>query len=201
MWALSFANNMSASTQEYLSSAGERMDKSVEHFEAESRGIRTGRATTGLVDNVRVDYYGSKTPLNQLASVTVPDPRSIVIKPFDANSLKDVEKAILAADLGMNPSIEGKMLRISIPPLSEDQRKKLAGRVKSMAEETKVSMRNVRRDTLKEIEKASREKTGDVVVTEDDLAAAKISVQDLLKSHEGKVDDLLAAKSKEIMEV
>ena len=201
MSAPSFANPMSSSTQSFLSSARDRLDKSVEHFEAESRGIRTGRATTGLVDNVRVDYYGSKTPLSQLASITVPDPRSIVIKPFDVNSLKDVEKAILAADLGMNPSIEGKMLRISIPPLSEEQRKKLAGRVKTMAEETKVSMRNVRRDTLKEIEKASREKTGDVVVTEDDLAAAKTSVQDLLKSHEGKVDDLLAAKSKEIMEV
>lgn len=192
---------MANSTQPFLSTAKERMQKSVDHFLSETRGIRTGRATTSLVDNIRIDYYGSKTPLNQLATVSVPDPRSLVVKPFDAGSLKDIERAILASGLGFNPSIEGKALRISIPPLSEEQRKKLAGRVKSMAEETRVSMRNVRRDVLREVEAASKDKGRDVPVTEDDLKRAKTEIQDLLKDHEKQLEELLTGKTKEIMEV
>ncbi len=177
------------------------MEKSLEHFETEARGIRTGRATTGLVDNIRADYYGSKTPISQLATVSVPDPRSIVVKPFDASALKEIEKAIMASGMGFNPAIEGKSLRISIPPLSEEQRIKLAGRVKSMCEEGRVSMRNVRRDTIREVETANKEKGRDMPVSEDDLKKAKGDIQNLLKEFEKKAEDILAAKSKEILEL
>ncbi len=192
---------MARPIQPFLDDARSRMLKSVEHFQGETRGLRTGRANTGLVDNIRVDYYGSKTPLSQLATVSVPDARSLVVKPFDASSLKDIERAILASDLGFNPSLEGKMVRISIPPLSQEQRQKLAARVKTLAEDARVSMRNVRRDVLKEVEAASRDKGRDVVVTEDDLREAKDSIQDLLKEHEKKVEDAMASKTKEILEV
>lgn len=192
---------MTSPIRPYLENARERMKKTLEHFVSESRGIRTGRATPGLVDSIRADYYGSKVPLNQIASVSVPDPRSLVVKPFDAGALKNIERAILASDLGFNPSIEGKMLRIAIPPLSEEQRKKLAARVKSMAEESRVSMRNIRRDVLKEIETAHRNKSGSTVITEDDLREGKEKIQDLLKEHEKKVEEALAGKQAEIMEV
>ncbi|HEX9792957.1 MAG TPA: ribosome recycling factor [Planctomycetota bacterium] len=192
---------MASSIQPFLDSGRERMEKSVEHFMTEARGVRTGRATTGLVDSLKVDYYGSKTPLAQLATISVPDPRSIVVKPFDTNVLKDIERAIMASGMGLNPTIEAKALRISIPPLSEEQRTKMASRVKALAEETRVSMRNVRRDVLKEVESASRDKGRDVAITDDDLREAKDSVQETLKSFEKQIDELVAAKTTEIMEV
>lgn len=192
---------MSSPVQPFLDSAQERMDKSVQHFRDETRGIRTGRANTGLLDNVRVDYYGQKTPITQLANVNVLDARTLQVKPFDASSLKDVEKAIQGSGLGLNPSIDGGVLRISIPALSEEQRKKLAGRVKQLGEDAKVAMRNVRRDVIKEMETAHKEKSGDEIVTDDDLKYGKDQVQDLLKEHEKKIDDLAQAKSDEIMSV
>lgn len=192
---------MARPIQPFLDDARQRMLKSVEHFQGETRGLRTGRASAGLIDNIRVDYYGSKTPLNQLATVSVPDARSLVVKPFDASSLKDIERAILSSDLGFNPSLEGKMVRISIPPLSQEQREKLAARVKSLAEDARVSMRNVRRDVLKEVEGAAREKGRAVAVTEDDLREAKDAIHDLLKEHEKKIDEAMAAKTREILEV
>lgn len=192
---------MSLSYQEFLDSATERMDKTVEHFLHDARGIRTGRASVGLIENLRVDYYGQKTPLSQMASVTVPEPRCLLVKPFDASALKEIEKAVMAADLGLNPSIEGKSLRITVPHLSEDQRKKMVGRVKAMAEETKVSLRNVRRDAIKEVEAAHQDKGRDVAVTDDDVQSAKSDIQDVLKDHEAKVDEGLESKSAEIMDV
>ncbi len=191
---------MASSIQPFLDDATERMQKSVDHFLAETRGIRTGRASAGLVENIRVDYYGTKTLLNQLATITVPDPRSLLVKPYDQSCLKDVERAILAADLGLNPSIEGKALRISIPPLSEEQRKKLVGRVKALAEEARVSMRNVRRDVLKDVELAHRERERDPAITDDDLQRAKERIQEILKDFEKKIGEILDAKSKEILE-
>lgn len=192
---------MARPIQPFLDDAVSRMMKSVEHFQSETRGLRTGRANTGLIENIRVDYYGSKTPLSQLATISVPDARSIVVKPFDASCLKDVERAILASDLGFNPSLEGKMVRISVPPLSQEQRHKLAARVKHLAEEARVSMRNVRRDILKEVEAASRDRGRQPALTEDDLREAKDDVQNLLKDHEKKIDDILDAKTQEILEV
>ena len=192
---------MATSIQPFLDSASERMDKSVQHFVDETRGIRTGRASTGLLDNVRVDYYGQKTPIGQLANVTVLDARTLQVKPFDASAAKDIEKAVMGSGLGLNPTLEGGVLRISVPALSEDQRKKMAGRVKQLGEDAKVSMRNVRRDAIKEMEQANKDKSGDVVVTDDDLKHGKDQVQDLLKAHEAKIDELAQAKSDEIMTV
>jgi ribosome recycling factor len=192
---------MSLSYQTFLDDARERMDKTLEHFQDEIRGFRTGRASTGLVDNIRVDFYGSKTPLSQMANITVPEARCLLVKPFDPSTMKDIEKAIMAADLGLNPAIEGNALRVSVPHLSEDQRKKMVARLKSLAEDTKVSIRNVRRDVLKDVEHAQKDKTGDVAVTEDDVKSAKSDVQDILKEHESKVDESLKNKSAEIMEV
>ena len=177
------------------------MDKTLEHFHDEIRGFRTGRASTGLVDNIRVDYYGSKTPLSQMANVTVPEARCLLVKPFDPSTMKEIEKAIMAADLGLNPAIEGNALRVNVPHLSEDQRNKMVARLKTMSEETKVSMRNVRRDAIKDVEHAQKDKTGDVAVTEDDVKSAKSDIQDILKDHESKVDETLTSKSAEIMEV
>ncbi len=192
---------MSLSYKEFLDSATERMDKTVEHYLHDARGMRTGRANPGLIENLRVDYYGSKTPLSQLASITVPEPRCLLVKPFDASIVKEIEKAVLAADLGLNPSAMGTSLRISVPHLSEDQRKKMVARVKSMAEDAKVSLRNVRRDALKEVDVAHNDKKRDVAVTDDDVQSAKSDIQDVLKAHEKTVDDALVAKSAEILEV
>ena len=192
---------MSLSYQSYLDDAQERMDKTVEHFADETRGFRTGRASAGLIENIRVDYYGTKTPLSQMAAITVPEARCLLVKPFDPSGLKDIEKAVLAADLGLNPAIDGPSLRITVPHLSEEQRTKMVGRLKSLAEETKVSLRNVRRDAIRDVEHAQKDKTGDVVVTEDDVKSAKSDIQDILKSHEAKVKETLPSKSAEIMEV
>jgi ribosome recycling factor len=192
---------MSLSYQTYLDDARERMDKTIEHFHDEIRGFRTGRASTGLVDNIRVDFYGNKTPLSQMANITVPEARCLLVKPFDPSTMKDIERAIMAADLGLNPAMEGNALRVTVPHLSEDQRKKMVARLKSLAEDTKVAIRNVRRDVLKDVEHAQKDKTGDVAVTEDDVKSAKSDVQDILKEHESKVDEALTSKSTEIMEV
>lgn len=192
---------MASSIQPFLDDATQRMDKAVEHFALEIRGIRTGRANPGLIENLRVDYYGTKTPLNQMAVINVPEPRQLVVKPYDVSVLKDIERAVQMADLGMNPVSDGKTLRITIPPLSEEQRKKLAARVRTMSEEAKVALRNVRRDMIKHVETAQADKKHVPVLTEDDAKTAKEKVQDVLKLHEKKVDDAVAAKSKEIMEV
>lgn len=192
---------MASSIQPFLDSATERMDKSVQHFIDETRGIRTGRATAGLLDSVRVDYYGQKTPIGQLANVSVTDARTLQVKPFDASAAKDIEKAVMASGLGLNPTLEGGVLRISVPALSEEQRKKLAGRVKQIGEDGKVAMRNVRRDVIKEMDTAHKDKSSEPMVTDDDLKFGKDQVQELLKAHEAKIDDLAKAKSEEILTI
>ncbi|NQU47247.1 MAG: ribosome recycling factor [Planctomycetes bacterium] len=192
---------MSSPIEPFIESAIERMDKSVQHFLDETRGIRTGRASAGLLDSVRVDYYGQKTPLGQIANVSVADPRCLLVKPFDAGVLKDIERSILASDLGLNPTIESGALRINIPALSQEQRQKLASRVKSLSEDARVAMRNVRRDVLREIEVEAKDKDRDVVLSEDDVKQGKTRIQDVLKEHETKIDELCKNKSEEIMTV
>jgi len=192
---------MSSSVATFLDSAKDRMDKSVQHFMDETRGIRTGRASVGLLDSVRVDYYGQRSPLNQIASVTAPDARTLIVKAFDPSSNKEIEKAITAAGLGLNPVVDGTIVRIAIPPLSEDQRKKLASRVKSVGEDAKVALRNVRRDTIKEIETVSKDSSHEPKITEDDVKYGKATVQDVLKEFEKKVENLIDAKSKDIMTI
>lgn len=175
----------------------DKMEKAVAHLVGELNHIRTGRASAGLVDGVRVDYYGEPTPLKSLATISVPEPRLIVIKPFDPGSLKEIERAIQKSDLGVTPASDGKLVRLALPPLSEEQRKKLAARCKEMAEAARVSIRNVRRDS----NKASDGALADGALTEDQEKKLKDEIQSLTKQYEGKVDEALAKKTKEILEV
>ncbi|MEX1025950.1 MAG: ribosome recycling factor [Planctomycetota bacterium] len=185
------------SYQSVIDDGTERFEKSLAHLKDQLRGIRTGRATTALVDNVRVDYYGTPTPISQLASVSIPEPRQLLIKPFDASVLKEVEKALGKADLGALPQNDGQLVRITLPPLSGDQRQKFAGKVKELAEEARVSMRNTRR----ELNKASDAMQKDGELTEDDNRKLHTDIQDLLKTYEAKVDDVYTKKVEEITEV
>lgn len=174
----------------------DRMDKALDVFRNELKGLRTGRASPALLDAIRIDYYGSPTPIKTLATVSTPDPTQIMIKPFDANALKDIEKAIRSSDLGLAPNNDGKVIRLSIPPMSGEQRTKMAKKIKELAENAKVSCRNIRRDGNKHIDQAEKDK----VITEDDKTKGHDEVQKLLKSYEGQIDTLATAKSKEIME-
>ena len=180
-----------------LSDTRGKMQKAVEHLEGDLKGLRSGRATPGLVENIRVEYYGSKMPLNQIASVSCPDPRSVVIKPFDVSAIKEIEKAIQLSEVGINPQSDGKIVRLSVPMFSEEQRRKLVARVKEIAEQSRVALRNIRREGIKTAEGAKK----DSVLTEDDLKSIKDDIQELLKEHEGKLDALVETKSQEIMEV
>lgn len=179
-----------------LKDAQERMEKALEVFRNGLKGLRTGRASPAMLDSIRVDYYGSPTPLNQIASISCPDPASILIKPFQANDLKDIEKAIRSSDLGLAPNNDGKVIRLTIPPMSGDQRKKIVTHIKKLAEEARVAARNVRRDANKHLEAAEKDKT----LTEDELEKGKEEVQNLLKTYEAKIDELADKKSKEVME-
>jgi ribosome recycling factor len=181
---------------EILLDAEERMEKAVDVFRHALTGIRTGRANPGLVDSLRVEVYGSPTPIKALASVGAPEPNQIVVRPFDPGTLKDIEKAIQAADLGLNPQSDGRLIRITIPALSTDVRKKMSGRIRELAEEARVAIRNVRRDGNKV---ADTEKTGGTL-TEDECESTKEEIQELTKSYEGKVGDLARAKEAEVME-
>src|SRR5438105_899299 len=183
-------------SDEILYDAEERMEKAVQVFRDELRGLRTGRATPALVDTIRVEYYGSPTPLKQLAQINTPDPQQIVIRPFDHNSLKDIEKAIRSSDLGMSPNNDGKMIRLIVPPMSGEQRQKMVARIKKSAEEAKVAIRNIRRDANKSIDQAEKAKE----MTEDQRDQGKVEVQDLLKKFEDKISDMADKKSKEVME-
>lgn len=182
-----------------LKDARARMDKGVEHLKSELRGLRTGRASTALVDFVKVNYYGSPTDLKSLASISVPEPTQILIKPFDAGALQDIKKALETSDLGLNPMVDGKQIRINVPALSTDRRKQLVAHAKKVGEETKVSLRNVRRDANKHIEQAA--KAPGAHFPEDQIEGLKKDVQDLLKKHEEVVDKSIEDKSKEIMTV
>ncbi len=183
-------------SEEILFDAEERMEKAVNVFRDELRGLRTGRATPALVDTLRVEYYGSPTPLKQLAQISTPDPQSIVIRPFDPGCLKDVEKAIRSSDLGMSPNNDGKMIRLQVPPMSGEQRQKMVTRIKKSAEEAKVAARNIRRDANKAFDTAEKAKE----MTEDDVERGKEEVQTLLKRYEDKIQEMADKKSKEIME-
>ena len=183
-------------TDEILFDAEERMEKAVTVYRDELRGLRTGRATPALVDSLRVEYYGSPTPLKQLAQISTPDPQQIVIRPFDPSCLKEVEKAIRSSDLGMSPTNDGKMIRLTVPPMSGEQRLKMVTRIKKSAEEAKVACRNIRRDGNKHFDQAEKGKE----MTEDDRDKGKDDVQTLLKTYEGKIDEMASKKEKEIME-
>jgi len=183
-------------TDQILKDCKDRMDKALEVLRNEFKGLRTGRASPALLDTLRVEYYGSPTPIKQLASVSAPEPQQLLIKPFDANALKDIEKAIRGSDLGLAPDNDGKVIRLKIPAMSGEQRTKMAKKVKELAENAKVSCRNVRRDANKHAETAEKDKT----MPEDEAKKAKERIQDVLKQYESKADELAAAKTKEIRE-
>jgi ribosome recycling factor len=183
-------------SDEILMDAEERMEKAVNVFRDELRGLRTGRATPALVDSLRVEYYGSPTPLKQLAQINTPDPQQIVIRPFDQSVLKEIEKAIRSSDLGMSPNNDGKLIRLQVPPMSGEQRQKLATRIKKSSEDAKVACRNIRRDGNKHFDQAEKNKE----MTEDERDRGKDEVQKLLKQYEDKITEMADKKSKEIME-
>ncbi len=185
------------SPDDIMKDAESRMDGAVQHLTSELAGLRSGRASPSLVDKLMVSAYGSDTPLSQLAQIGCPEPRQIVIKPYDPSISSDIEKAIMASDLGLNPSSDGKVLRINIPPLSEERRKQLAKVVKTQGEAANVSIRNVRRDANKAGDAAKADKS----LSEDDLERLKKSIQELTKQYEGKVSALVEKKSKALMEV
>ncbi len=182
-----------------LLEAEEAMDKALEYLKKELSGVRTGRASPGLVEFVKVEAYGAESDLRSLAMVSVPEPTQIHIKPFDPSTVTDIVKGIEKAGLGLNPMVDGKMVRLNIPPLSGDRRKQLIGSVKQMGEQAKVTIRNARRDANKHIDAAEKDK--DQHLSEDDVKGAKDDVQELVKKHETAVDDAVSTKSTEIEEV
>ncbi len=174
----------------------DRMQKAVAKLKKDLTGIRTGRANPGLVDSVKVDVYGSSMPMKQVATVACPEPTQIVIRPFDLGTLKDIEKAIIASDLGYTPNSDGRVVRINIPPLSTQVRQKMVARIKELAEEAKIAIRNVRRDGNKMTDTAEKNKE----MSEDDRDATKEEIQTLTKKYEDETSELAKNREKEVME-
>lgn len=183
--------------QEVIAAAKEKMQKTNGVFQTELRSIRAGRANPQLLDRVMVDYYGTPTPLPQMGNVTSPEPRMLVINIWDQKALPLVEKAILKSDLGLNPSNDGKVIRLLIPELTEERRKDLSKLVRKSAEDAKVAIRSIRRDAMEHLKKLQK----DSVITEDDLAKAEKKMQEATDEAIKSVDDLAGKKDKEIMEV
>jgi len=186
-----------ATTDELIASAKDKMAKTIEHAKSEFSTVRTGRATASLLDRVDVDYYGTPTPLRQLSTVSVPEPRMLTIQPFDPGSIKEIEKAIMDSDLGLTPSNDGKVIRLPIPQLTEERRKDLVKIVKNMAEEHRVAVRDIRRDTIKHL----KELVDNGEVGADDEHRAEGRVDELTSDHTRQIDDLLKHKEDEVMEV
>jgi ribosome recycling factor len=184
------------SAEEILFDVEERMEKAVDVLKQSLAGIRTGRANPGLVDSLRADVYGSPTPIKQVASVGAPEPTQIVIRPYDAGTIKDIEKAIIASDLGLTPQNDGRVIRINIPALSTEVRRKMVSRVKELAEEAKVSIRNIRRDANKAADQEQKDKE----MTEDERDKTKEEVQELTKKFESQVTELAKAREAEVMD-
>ncbi len=175
----------------------EKMDGAIEALKKEFASIRTGRASLALLDGIKVDYYGNLTPLQQLASLSIPESRQIAIQPWEQKIIPDIEKAILKSDLGLTPSNDGKVIRINIPPLTEERRKQLAKTMKKFAEDSKIAVRNIRRDINEEIKKLEKEKH----ISEDETKKSLDEIQKLTDSYVKKIDELTSHKEKEIMEV
>ena len=186
-----------ATADELIASAKEKMAKTIEHAKAEFSTVRTGRASSSLLDRVDVDYYGTATPLKQLSTINIPEPRMITVQPFDPGSIKAIEKAIMESDLGLTPSNDGKLIRLPIPQLTEERRKELAKVVRHMAEEHKVAVREIRRDAMRHLKELVD--NGDVGADEEHRAEER--VQKLTDEHTKHIDDLLKHKEQEVMEV
>ncbi len=182
-------------TQAVVSESKTKMQKAVEVLQDDLKAFRGGRATPALVEHIKVEYYGSPTPMKALATISAPEADMLMIKPFDPASVKDIEKAIKSSDLSIAPMVEGKFIRLNIPPLSEERRRHLVQQAKQAGEQTKISIRNIRRDANKTLEKQEK----DSQITEDDLNTAKKQIDDITKEFSDKVDALVTNKSNEIM--
>jgi ribosome recycling factor len=191
--------DMTMTAQNILKDADTHMAKSLDYLKSELKGIRTGRASTALVEYVKVDYYGSPTDLKALAAISVPEATQLLIQPFDPGSVSDIKKAIEAANLGLNPMVDGKVIRLSVPSLSKDRRQQLVQQVKKMGEEAKVSCRNIRRDSIKHVDQLAKDK--DAHTSEDQIADLKENVQNLLKKRETEIEKLVEAKSTDVLAI
>lgn len=177
-----------------LMDASEKMDKTIEALKSNFSTLRTGRAVTSMLDRIEIDYYGSMTPINQLSSITIPEPRQLLIKPYDRNDLKSIVAAINASDLGLNPINDGTSIRLIIPPLTEERRRDLVKLAKKYSEDSKVAIRNIRREAMDEVKKDSS-------FTEDSRKFEEGEIQKLTDSYVKKIDELLALKEKDIMTI
>jgi ribosome recycling factor len=183
--------------EDILFDCEEHMEKAIEHLRHELRGIRTGRASPALVEHIMVDYYGSPTPLKNIAQISIPEAMQILVKPFSPQDMKAIERAIGDSKVGLTPHSDGRQIRMMLPPMSQETRLKMVGQCKGMAETAKVAIRNARRDANKLVE---TEEKGSVL-TEDEAKKGKEQVQELTKNYEHKVDELIEHKRKEVMEV
>lgn len=183
-------------SDEILLDTEERMEKAIAVLKSSLAGIRTGRANPGLVDSLRVEVYGSPTPIKQVASVGAPEPNQIVIRPYDPGTLKDIEKAIQASDLGFNPQNDGRVIRLNVPALSTEVRRKMVNRIRELAEEARVALRNIRRDGNKMADQAEKDKD----LSEDDRDDVKNEIQELTKKYETTVGDMAKARERDVLE-
>jgi len=186
-----------ATVDQLINDAKDRMGKSVEHARSEFGTVRTGRASASLLDRIEIDYYGTRTPLKQLATIGVPEPRMLTIQPFDPSSIRTIEKAIMESDLGLTPSNDGKLIRLPIPQLTEERRKDLVKVVRGLAEEHRIAVRDIRRDAMKHL----KDLVDSGEVGADDEHRAEERVQKLTDEHTKQIDDLLRHKEAEVMEV
>jgi ribosome recycling factor len=186
-----------ANTKDAMTQAKVRMEKAVEDFRKELAGVRTGRANVALLDHVRVDYHGTAMPINQLATLSVPDPTMIVISPWDPTALQMIDKAIRTSDLGLNPTSDGKVLRVPIPALTEERRKDLVKMIHKVLENHRTAVRNIRRDIREAVEKLEKEKK----ISEDEKKRSLDELEKLTHAETKKVEDLSAAKEKEVLEI
>ena len=185
------------SVEEIQLEAEERMDKTIDDLRREMASLRTGRASVHLLDNIRAEYYGSPTPLSQMANLSAPDPSSILIQPWDTSAVSVIEKAILQSDLGLNPQNDGRIIRLNIPPLTEERRRQFVKQLHQMTEKHRVAVRNLRRDANDSIKKLEKDKA----ISEDESRQAQDEIQTLTNATIAKLDATSAAKEKEIMEI
>lgn len=183
--------------QELIKNTEEKMNKTVSVLERDYKSIRAGRANASVLDKIMVDYYGAPTPIEQMAAVSVPEPRVLMIQPWDASTLKAIEKAILVSDIGINPQNDGRVIRLAFPPLTEERRKEIVKDVKKFAEDNKVAIRNTRRDALEKLKALKKSNA----ITEDDVANGEKKIQNITDKFCKEIDELSAIKEKEILEI
>jgi ribosome recycling factor len=183
--------------KDVINSMKASMDKTIDVLRKEYQKARTGRANTGILDGIMIDYYGNPSPINAVATLAVPEPRTITISPWEAKMIPVIEKAILNANIGLTPSSDGKLIRLILPPLTEERRKDIVKDLKRKAEDDKVALRNIRRDAIEKLKKLEKDKQ----ISEDDLKRAEKEVQEVVDSYIAKVEEVLGHKEKEVMEV